>query len=134
MRSMTCVLALVIGCSGAGTKEVAEGDDPQIVLKDGDPKVAKSMCVCQCAGDFIPVADTTDLMKCREYNARSCINRKGDKRGQTSDCQIDLAYPGKPHVDDDDQVVEPDLPASPPPAAPDAGPGTAPSQPGAVQP
>jgi len=134
MRIMGIVIGVMFlaGCP-AGSRDQPTPPQPDHSANDAGmleapPKTAKKMCVCECAGDFIPVADTQDIMNCRHYRGLACINRKGTKRGTTSDCGIALVYPGKPDVDN-----TPTTPEDPPavlPASPDAGQPGASEQPG----
>jgi len=128
------IVGTVLGLAGCpaggqtGDNGTATGE-PEVIAKDNGPKSATQMCVCKCAGDFLPMENTTDVMKCRTFQNQACINRKGDKEGVTEDCKIRWVYPAKPDVDGV-EVVDPDPPATSPGDS-DSGQPSAPDQPGA---
>ncbi|HUH03539.1 MAG TPA: hypothetical protein VML75_16190 [Kofleriaceae bacterium] len=122
----------LVGCPAAGKSgdTAPRPGESEILEKEVGPKTASQMCVCKCAGDFLPMADTTDVLKCRSFQNQACINLEGDKEGTTEDCQIRWVYPTKPDADDN-LVVDPDPPAISP-ADEDPTQPTAPVQPGAT--
>lgn len=126
---LAAVLISLGACPAGGPdKETTPRPEEPEVL-EAPPKTARKMCVCKCVNHFIPVADTTDVMKCREFQNQACINRDGTMAGRTEDCGIALVYPTKPD-DDTNDVVDPAPPASPP-TEPRTDQPTVPEQPGA---